>query len=189
MKASSTHRVYDASLPLFAVWSTESPIFTAVLFLQVNGNEVTAIGAKSWKNSALHSCIEDVLAIEARNAWRIRTHVTPFDRDKVIERQFADSALRSEAAPKVADLVILTRRLMATLVIDQHADGNDELIEAINHYAPREKPEGFVIDAGHTLHQFICRALEIFAAWKHAGGLEDDWGPKPDYTQADRARI
>lgn len=182
-------RIYDASLPLFASWSTESPIFTAVVFLQVYGNEIRAIGAKSWKNQALHSCIEDALRIEFERKWRIRTHVTPFDRDHVIEEQFTDAGLRSEAAPKVADLVILTRRLMATLVIDQDADGNEELIEAINQYAPREKPGGFTLDAGHTLEQFTCRALEIFAAWKHAGGIEDDWGPAPDYSRSDRARI
>lgn len=183
------HRIHDASLPLFAAWSIESPIYTAVVFLQIAGNEKRAIGSRYWTNKALHDCIEDVLDMISDNDWRVRTHITPPDADKVFESQFVDQGLRSEAAPKMHDTVILTRRLFATMKVDP--DANEDLIDAINNYAPREEPHGFVVTPGHTLERYFVRALEIFAAWHHNGGgvPADEWGPAPDYTLADRARI
>lgn len=182
-------RIHDASLPLFAAWSLESPIYTAVAFVQVAGNETRVIDSRYWKLKPLHVCLEDVALLELERGWKIRTHITPPDEDGVFEEQFSDQGMRSEKTEKMADTVILTRRLLATTKIDP--DANEDLIEAINHYAPRERPEGFVITPGHTLERYFVRTLEIFAAWRHDGGLElaDDWGPAPDYTLADRARI
>lgn len=182
-------RIHDASLPMYAAWSLESPIYTAAVFLQIAGNEIRVVYSRWWKLKPLHVCIEDVVALLAEKAWRVRTHITPPDRDDVFAEQFNDQGLAVEAAPSIHDSVILTRRLFATLRVDP--DANEDLIEAINHYSPREEPRGFVITDGHTLERYFVRALEIFAAWHHAGGgaLGDEWGPAPDYTQQDRARI
>lgn len=182
-------RVHDASLPLFAAWSTESPIYTTVVFLQVAGNELRAVGSRHWKLKPLHTCIDDVIELARAEGWRIRTHVTPPDPDGVLEEQFSDQGLVPEAAPKLPDVVLLTRRLFATLKIDQ--DANEDLLEAINSYAPREEPHGFVVTPGHTLARFFVRALEVFASWRHAGGLDEfaAWGAPVDYSQADRAVV
>lgn len=182
-------RIHDASLPVFAAWSTESPIYTAVVFFQIFGNEVRVIGSDHWKLKPLHACIDEALELTRRKSWWVRTHVTAPDKDRVLWAQFNDQGLASEAAQDLSDVVILTRRLFAVMRIDP--DENEELIDAIGNYAPREEPKGFVVTPGHTLARFFVRALEIFAAWHHAGGGRpaDEWGPAPDYTLADRARI
>jgi hypothetical protein len=113
--------------------------------------------------------------------------VTPADPDRILASQFEDLGLGCEAAPKLSDVVTLTRRVFATLRVEPST--NADLIEAINQYSPREEPRGFVVNAGHTLERFFVRALEVFAAWQYAGGLDDDWGPAPNYALADKARI
>lgn len=182
-------RVYDASLPLFACWSLESPIYTAVVFLQIAGNEVRAIGSRYWKLKPLHTCIEDVAEQLGRDKWRVRTHITPADPDGIYAEQFEDAGMVAEESPKVADIVTLARRLFSVIRIEP--EGNDDLIDAINSYAPREEPHGFVVTSGHTLARYFVRALEVFAAWRHDGGgrPSDDWSRPPDYSRTDRMRI
>lgn len=174
---------------MFAAWSLESPLFTAVVFLQVIGNETRVIESMKWKLKALHECIADVEQLAARRKWSIRDHVTPHDPDLIYEQQFTDRGIFSVyAAPKIGDSVTLTRRLFATLRIAPEA--NEDLIDAINSYAPREDRGNFVIADGHKPERFFVRALEIFAAWRHVGGgVPDEWGAAPDYTLSDRARI
>jgi len=182
-------RIYDASYPLYASWSLESPIFTAVVFLQIVGNEVRAISSKHWKLKPLHACISDVVELTDKNSWRIRAHITPPDKDHVYAQQFEDMYLEPSPAEKISDTEILTRRLFATMLVNDTPE-NEALIESINNYSPREEPHGFVINSGHNLDRFFVRALEIFAAWRHAGGLEsEEWSRAPDYSRADRARI
>lgn len=176
------HRIVDASLPLYAAWSLQSPIFIAVVLIQQTGNEYRVVGSRHWKQRALHECIEGSLEL-TRGA---RLHITPHDRDGVYERQFTDSGLICEAAPELHDQELLLRRLMATLTVDP---SNEDLIEAINQYAPRPNKSGFTVTPGHTLERWFVKALEVFACWHHLYGGTTGWGPAPDYTESDRAVI
>lgn len=181
-------RVYDASLPMFAAWSLESPLFTAVVFVQSVGNETRVIESMKWKLKALHECLADVEELLAKRRYRIREHVTPPDPDLIYWQQFVDRGHACSAAPKLSDEIAVARRMFATLRIE--ATLNEDLIDALNQYAPREDGGNYIITDGHKPERFFVRALEIFAAWRHkGGGVPEQWGPAPDYTLADRARI
>ena len=190
-------RIYDAALPLYACWSLESPVYTCMIATQVHGNETRIIGSQHWENKPLHACFNDVLKLFP---WRdYHTHVTPPDDDLVYAPQFEQFGWYCEAAPHVKDTITLARELFATLKIDSvkrdwtnGKPNNDDFVNALHQYAPNENKltEGFNVTPTHNLTHYFSRALELYAAWVHAGNAKPSaLGPAPNYAIWDRAVI
>lgn len=194
---SAPRRAFDPSLPLYAVWSLESPIYICVACIQVDGNEARVIGSRHWENKQLHFCFGDMLNTFP---WRqYHTHVIPPDQDMVWQPLFERFEWYAEQAPSYKDTITLARQLFGTLKIDSvprpWTDGqpnNDALSEALNQYAPREDTThgGFIISPRHDLARFFSRTLELFASWQHAGNAKPGArGRAPNYSSYDRAVI
>ncbi len=192
-----TRRAYDPGLPIYASWSLESPVYTCMLALQVEGNETRIVGSKHWENAALSDCMH---AMRELFPWRsFDTHVIPQDNQLMWQPIMERFGWYVEQAPQLRDSLTITRELMTTLKIDNVARewtedqlNNQDFIDAIGQYAPRAMPQyqGFNVTVQHNLPTFFTRALEVFAAWRHIGNARPgSRNRRPDYRLHDRAVV
>jgi hypothetical protein len=168
-----------------------------MIVTQVYGNETRVIGSRHWENKPLHGCFNDVLQLFP---WRhYHTHVTSPDADLVYAPQFERFGWYCEAAPDIKDTITLARELFSTLKIDNTPrpwtagnPNNDEFVNALNQHSPSEQKmtDGFNVTPHHNLARYYSRALELYAAWVHAGNAKPSaLGPAPNYAIWDRAVI
>lgn len=187
-------RIYDPSLPLYAAWSLESPIYTCMLCVQVDGNEHRVIGSKHWENKPLAQCFSDVLTTFPWRAYH--THVIPPDKDMVWQPEFTKFEWYAEQAPKLSDSITPARTLLGITTIDQAKrpwstdEGNNaDLIDALGQYAPRRESSQFVTTPLHNLARFYSRAVELYACWVHVGNTKGWRSRAVNYSKWDRAVI
>lgn len=192
----TNRRAYDPSLPLYAAWSLESPIYTCMICVQVEGNEHRVIGSRHWENRPLAYCFNDLLNVFP---WRnYSTHVIPPERNYVWQSAFEKFEWYAEQAPEMSDTITPARELLAMTQIDQvkrpwstDEGNNADLIEALNQYAPRKDPShgGFVVTPLHNLARFYSRAIELYAAWVHIGNTKGWRSRSLNYSKWDRSVI
>lgn len=192
----SARRAFDPSLPLYAAWSLESPVYTCMIAAQVDGNEHRIIGSRHWENKPLAACFSDVLATFPWRAYH--THIIPPDRGNVWQPEFAKFDWYAEQAPKMADTITPARTLLGVTTIDQakrpwsgNEGNNADLLDALGQYAPRreESIAGFVTTPLHNLARFYARAVELYAAWVHVGNTKAWQSRALNYSRWDRAVI
>lgn len=180
--------IHDRSLPVIAVWSLESPVFTCVMCVQRDGNEHRVIGSRAWRRSmALHNCIAGLKSFEWRN---YDTHVTPPDKDGVWRDIFEKHGHYAEAAVLKNDAVRLTHELLGSVKID--SKHNVDLIEALRNFAPEDLGgvlQTFSVRPKHNLATHFSRCLELYACWNKDNQPGGAWGPAPNYDLQDLAVI
>lgn len=198
--ATVKRRGYDAALPVTAAWALEfTPVNVSVVFMQRAGNEYVCIGSRSWMFEAIGDCVAE---IRTGFPWRVAEHVLPPEREpRVWQEIFGDMRVFNvEYAPELDDRarMVITQRMLPSLYIDtaprpweEGRQNNEMLIESLNGYRMKElasHSDVFTLNVLSTHEQYLTRALEHYAAWARLEPARP-WGPRPDYTEADRGII
>lgn len=195
---------HDSRFSVSAAWALEfAPVNVSVVFMQSNGFEHYCIGSRSWMFEELADCVAEV---RSEFPWRVAVHVIPPEPDTtrpaVWGPIFEELGLYPERAPVIDDVkrMLLAQRLLSRLYIDtaprpfvKNGEANNQLlIDSLNGYRMKEL-SGFAgvytMNPLATHERYLTRALEHYAAWDWRGAPERAWGPRPDYTQSDRAVI
>jgi len=188
---------YQPILPVIAVWSVEFSEAIGVVFVQIDGTDVNVVGSRLWHFASLHEALEGLQDYPWRK--RIETHVIPPDPGGAFAKIFEAAELDVESCAELNDAatVYLTRELFPLLSIDESArewieeeNNNALLVESINGYRVERvrKSETYSAKPTHTWERYLVRALEVFALWRHGGGVPG-WGPKPSNELALRGAI
>jgi len=168
---------YDARYPVQAAWSLEyAPVNISAAFFQPIGNEVRAVGCRSWMFATLPEC---VAAARATLPWKTPAqNIVPPDDDGVYSALLSDLGLYCDTAPALAGskVALVTQAFISRLHIDNvprpfervTALNNDLLIDSLNGYRLKESAdsEEFTLNRFVSFEQYLARAVEHYASWE-----------------------
>lgn len=177
------------------------PVCLAVVYVQMDGNEIFAIGSRSWFFADTAECLA-----EAREAfpWKAGENVIPPEPSG--PRLWAETleglgALNVTHAPVLEEQkrMLATQQLIGRLHVDTAPrpwapDGNNaELIDSLNGYRVKElggHADVYTLNVLGSHEQYLSRALEHFAAWERiAGSSSSSWAKPQNYAAQDRGVI
>lgn len=195
---------YDPSLPVYAIWDIGWADHLACVFVQPKGTEDRFVGSRSWRFTTISDALNDI-----RNSFpwagRIHTHAVPWDATRgspetgnTVAEVFENLGEGCEVVARVSvhEGIELTRRLLATALIDTESrpwapDGNNLLlVESLTGYRAEaaKQPDVFQKTPLHSWESHLSDAVRYYAVFKEMGGVQArHWGPRPDYSAADRA--
>ena len=185
---------YDPSLPLFAAFDRATASVLGCVLVQPSGNMHNIVASQTWENTTVGEAfiwLKNFLPFGKNIQKAIMPPTANLDNFKV-------SGVEFEAAPNqpLIEAIDTVRRYLPLTRIDVQIqkwaeEGNNiELLNSLQGYRADDDPKApgmYKLTPAFVPEIYLTKAFMNYCLFADSGGIDDEWGPAPDYALQDRA--
>ena len=183
---------------MFASWDLGYSDELVALFWQRHGGQHRCIGSRAWQFTDYGDALSD---IDVTFPWKVELHVIPHDAasktmQSLLIQAFEKHGSEAQILPKgdVHAGIQEVRELLPTVFIDnvprpwtEGKPNNARLVEALAGYRASNTRTGvYARTPIHSWESHWCDSIRYYAVANATELTSTKWGPRPDYSKADR---